>query len=1138
MSCRSTILAIGLLILAAALPKAALGAAATTPATQPYDWRAIDKEILAAEQRTRAKLSLRAVFDKKASESERRLKLADRIHAEFVQACEAGRFDDALGKRAEPVANPVFAFDGMAVARQSLLAIVGAAYAEVFGQDSVQLAIWFRIYGEAFRGRGLIGDEEQAERVLEQARAASEAFFKGRPHPLRAEILRDLATTKVELSRFREAGPLLAAALAIRKQTGTQTFGVTLDLAEYHRHVGAFSAAEHFLAKAGEAMVREKVGGPAGLLLKQRRARLLRDTGAFDESRALLTEVIAAVEQPGAPSGAPTMARAVLRMERGVLALYQLSQDRPTLDQAIDDLAVAAELAKREGGALNPFYLITLPNLVLLRGMRDTPADVQHITAELREIDRLRQVLPNQPPQQTAQLYSLQCLIQIAIGQPAAAEASAAAAARIMGESLGAEHPLGAFSVIGHAWTLSLLGRHDEADQRFTTAMNTFRGHLDLTLAGQAERQQFQLLAYYRRALDMYVANHRAAGRLGPQTYAHVLAWKGIAFSAQRAAVAAADTDSAARAASAAYARELSQLQAAEYQRASTAGPQPELDKQIEQARARVAELRRALVERLQASRRTISPVSPAAVQASLPAGAVLVDFLRYSEQTPPTAEGSLWSMLERYVAFVVRPDRIDAVDLGPAARIDDALARFRADQTFGRDDGLALRRLTWSKIEPHLGEARLVLIAPDGPLAAMPFAALPASDDANDDAYLIERIALATVAVPQLLAESHRQQTTQPATRPAGGAVVLVGGVEYDADPGARPAGTAELAMAPAMRSGHGGWAFLPGTAREMDRIGPLFRAADPAAQPRALRGRDATEARFIEAVRDARYVHVGTHGFFAEAGIRSMFEPAHAPALSGGGKASGALEMVDPGLLSGICLAGANRGRGMYATIEASPIESMAPPPSPAAPLTLHDDGILTAAEVATLDLRRTQLLVLSGCETGLGRAAGGEGLLGLQRAFQIAGVRSVVASLWRVDDERSADLMETFYRELLVRGYEPAVALRRAQFAMLSAQSRSAGPARGTTSDPTATTAPKISARTHPSLWAAWVISGDPGELHTVLHQLNDPLDPPPVASASPPAVAVSSTAWWRWPAAGTAAVIALACAFAAIRRHRRA
>jgi CHAT domain-containing protein len=93
---------------------------------------------------------------------------------------------------------------------------------------------------------------------------------------------------------------------------------------------------------------------------------------------------------------------------------------------------------------------------------------------------------------------------------------------------------------------------------------------------------------------------------------------------------------------------------------------------------------------------------------------------------------------------------------------------------------------------------------------------------------------------------------------------------------------------------------------------------------------------------------------------------------------------------------------------------------------------DGFLRLHEVYNLKLP-VDLVVLSACQTGLGKEIRGEGIVGLTRGFMYAGALRVVASLWKVDDAATADLMKRFYRGMLGKGLRPAAALREAQVEM---------------------------------------------------------------------------------------------------------
>ena len=94
--------------------------------------------------------------------------------------------------------------------------------------------------------------------------------------------------------------------------------------------------------------------------------------------------------------------------------------------------------------------------------------------------------------------------------------------------------------------------------------------------------------------------------------------------------------------------------------------------------------------------------------------------------------------------------------------------------------------------------------------------------------------------------------------------------------------------------------------------------------------------------------------------------------------------------------------------------------------------EEGIVTGADILNMDLRHTELVVLSACETGVGDIVDLEGVFGLRRAFILAGVQTLVSSLWRVPDYHTRELMNSFYEHLL-SGLPREQALREAQLAM---------------------------------------------------------------------------------------------------------
>ena len=137
--------------------------------------------------------------------------------------------------------------------------------------------------------------------------------------------------------------------------------------------------------------------------------------------------------------------------------------------------------------------------------------------------------------------------------------------------------------------------------------------------------------------------------------------------------------------------------------------------------------------------------------------------------------------------------------------------------------------------------------------------------------------------------------------------------------------------------------------------------------------------------------------------------------------------------------------------------------------------DDGFLTSAEICYLPLHGTDLVTLSACETGLGDVTGGEGMVSIQRAFQVAGARSVISTLWKVDDQVTRTIMERFYRNYFEKEMSKLDSLREAQLWVLNHPETTRGFGR-TTPAPEKDQSRGNKHRTHPKFWAPFVLSGD--------------------------------------------------------------
>ena len=633
--------------------------------------------------------------------------------------------------------------------------------------------------------------------------------------------------------------------------------------------------------------------------------------------------------------------------------------------------------------------------------------------------------------------------VSIALGKLDAAAESLQAAMDIRKELYGEEHEDYAASSHNLAILHEVRQEPADADALYRTSLDVTWANLEKASLSQSHRQQIAAATAFRRRLNSYLAfTARTKSIAHGDVYQQVLRWKGAAFTRRQQLIGALQDDSLS---------ELSRnLEATTAKLASEALWLPS-KKNWANWTTRVGELteRKEMLEqqlfaKYSDARQSVpSMINLEQIQQLLPPKGVLVDIIEYRNVSwGPDGVGER-NAKQHLTAFIVpQTGDVQRVDLGPADAIATAVTNWRKHfgliDTAGGSSGDVLRKLVWEPMEPFLPPGD-VIIAPDSSLALFPFAALPGKDSQT---YLIEERAIATVPVPQALPGFMKLH--QPPNGPSTPASILVvGDVQYEV-PAATTESTDERSLSPstdAIRN----WEPLDATFFEMTSVRALFENQFDSGECQMLPQRLATEDSLRQKAPNYRWLHIATHGFFAS-GLHSHLLSDPNP-TSQGRVEEWNLALFHPEVFAGIALAGANK-RSYDA----------------------QHDGLLTALEVAQMDLSKVDTAVLSACETGLGDLREGEGVLSLQRAFHMAGVQTVISSLWKVNDNATKDLMERFYTNLWRKDMSRIEALRAAQISMLKeGASRGLG---GALDEPDI----DKKRRLPPYYWASFVLSGD--------------------------------------------------------------
>jgi CHAT domain-containing protein/Tfp pilus assembly protein PilF len=919
---------------------------------------------------------------------------------------------------------------------------------QVFGDEHPRVAFSLDGLGTLY---WLKGDYKLAESQHQRALRIREKAL-GVENPLVAESLNRLAAVYMDWGYYTRAEPLLRRAMAIQeKKLGTQhpDFAGTLNnLAVLCEHQGDYKCAEINYLRALE--IEEKSPGAENSRIAYTLSNLgvlYERKGDYVRAEPLLrraveiNEKVSGAAHPDLATSLNNLASLYMskgddnRAERLYLRALEIEEKalgtkHPIVALVLDNLATtythkgdyeraeplylrALEIREQVLGAEHPKVATSLNNLALMYS--DKGEYTRALPLLFRALDITKKAFGTDNDDFAISLNNLASLYQTAGYYKPAAELYQRAL-EIHEKELGPEHPyvatvLSNLAVLhglegdnGHAFTS--VRRGSEIEEKNIT--------LILTTGSQQQKQSYLDTISIRTSfvVSLHLSSLSRSDEAARLALTVILQRKGRGLDAMSDHIAA-------------------------LRRRANPGDQKLLDQladtlshlatlQLSNVVKLTPEARRAETLRLEAeqeqledniSRRSAEfravtrPITLDAVRQAIPPDAALVELFVYAPFNPKATAAEPHYANPRYVVYVLRRDETvpQWVELGDAASINALVEKLRAAlRDPKRDDFKRLARTLDERVmrlvRKLLGPTKRIFLSPDGALNLIPFAALL---DENGQ-YLVENYSVSYLTSgrdllrlqgagesrepPKVFADPMYDLTVtgqQPTTSPQ---------TNSQATPDINSQRSKDLIVQP--------YGPLPGTAAEAAALNKIFPDATLLTQGQA------TEAA-LKKVNRPRLLHIATHGFFmtdqpqssaasqARAFGFDLGRDAMPPAIAG---------RENPLLRSGLILAG---------------VKQQASGPG--------EDGVLTALEVAGLDLWGTKLVVLSACETGLGEVKNGEGVYGLRRALVLAGSETQVISLWKVSDAGTRDLMVAYYTRLQ-QGESRTEALRQVQLAML--------------------------------------------------------------------------------------------------------
>jgi len=940
---------------------------------------------------------------------------------------------------------------------------------KVFGESHADFAISLNNLAALYED---MGQYKKAEPLYSEAMVISKKVF-GESHPNYATSLNNLALLYTKMSQYEKAEPLYVEAMTIRKNVLGKShadYANSLNnLASLYQDMGGYEKAEPLYIESKE--IRKKLFGknhPYYAAILNNLASLYKDMGQFEKALPLYIEskeiqkILFGENHPKYAISLNNLASIYslmgqydkaesLLIQAKEIRKKKLGENHPDYAMSLNNLAVfykimgqfdkaeklyieSKEIQKNNSGKSHPEYVISLNNLACLYGDMGQYERAEPLFIEAKEIRK--KILGENHPDYATSLNNLATLYQD-MGQFKKAEQLHIEAIEIQYRILGKKHPDYAMSLNNLAALYKISGLYKKSEALYIEAKETRKNilgenHPDYARSLNNLATLYEAMGLYKKAEPLFLSSadiiiknlkktfsilsekekenylvnnislmdinnsllykyKKGSSSLLIGNYNLIIFFKSLSL---------ADTRMMLESVNKIKDSTIQNVYKAWQSNKSLLAKQYSLpfDKRIQklesiEVKAEALEKELALKSsefRIQQKKINISITD---VQNNLQQDEVAIEFVRFRLYTKK------WTDSIIYAAYILRKN--DSVPVFVPICEEKQLGKYFSStagssniKTIYRSDpmdeddkpsisGDSLYALVWKPLLPYLKGINKIDYSPAGLLYKIAFHALPA----GDSSLLMDKYELNQYT-------SIRQLAIQDEKKENNNSIALFGNCLFSMDSNTVvkniPADEkANILITAIVNRGDnaGGWNQLEGTANEITSIKSLFD------QHKFTTGlyeqESATEEQFKSlSGNPPTILHLATHGFFLPDPVKKKQEGFEADNRNAFTLAD------DPLLRSGIVLSGANR------------VWSGQPP------IEGREDGIVTAYEIAQMDLHKTDLVVLSACETALGDIKGNEGVFGLQRAFKLAGVKNMLLSLWKVPDAETAELMKVFY------------------------------------------------------------------------------------------------------------------------------